>query len=238
MIALACMIGALIALIALVGLRSRPEDLGQHPDGLSPEKLKQTPAHTRRNIIRTYRSAINRKLKEAFKTRSMWLMLISLSIAYFLWQLILTQSPAHLPDRGFSPSDPVLFLQPALIYGLILGCSILGRLSISVLGERIEARYIMMVAGILLLAGIGFGATYVSSPLIAGNYFGAESYPLISRVPHPVTCIFQYLSPTIAGMIFDINHSYLPAVIIAGIGGMIGTVFIFACKPPVPEKAT
>ena len=118
---------------------------------------------------------------------------------FFLWQMLLTQTPAHLSDRGFVSTDPVIFLQPAFIYGMILAFSIVGRLSISFLGELIESRYLIGIAGLCLLgggvlfwfasrdnlwaaylypllAGFGFGATYVCSPLLVGNYFGASSH--------------------------------------------------------------
>jgi hypothetical protein len=88
-----------------------------------------------------------------------------------------------------------------------------------------------------LFTGIGFGATYVSFPLISGNYYGVGSFPNVMRVVNPVNCIFQYAAPTVAGMTFDISHSYGPVLLIAGIGGLIGALLIFACKPPLIDRA-
>jgi MFS family permease len=255
-IALACFIGAGVALAAV---RNRPEELGQHPDGISPQQLEQATKSAKHVLIRTYRSPINWSTAAAFKTRSMWLLMIGTAVIFFLWQALLTQTPAHLHDRGFLSSDPVLFMQPAFIYGLILAFSIVGRLSVSFLGEKIESRFIMATAGLLLViggvlfwlaskenlwavylfpvfTGVGFGATYVSMPLTIGNYYGVGSFANLARVTNPINTIFQYSAPAVAGLMYDVNHNYGMAVLIACIAGLIGTVLIFFCKPPVPDK--
>ena len=55
-IAFAVFIGAVIALIMV---RNQPADLGQHPDGLSPQQLHEKQLHYAYKHIRTYRSSIN-----------------------------------------------------------------------------------------------------------------------------------------------------------------------------------
>jgi len=253
-IALACVIGAVIALIAV---RNRPEDLGQHPDGMTPQAEQAAIGHARHRLIRTYRTPINWSFQDAVKTRSLWLIVAATALIFFLWQAVLTQTPAHMNDRGFSPADPQLIFHPAFIYGLILACSIIGRLSVSFLGEKIEARYLIAIAGFSLLvggvlftiasrdnlwaaylfpltAGFGFGATYVATPLIVGNYFGAASFPSISRITNPINSIFQFAAPAVAGYMYDINGNYETAMLIACTGGLIGAVLILFCRPPRP----
>jgi len=254
-IALACLAGAVIALIAV---RNRPEDLGQHPDGLDPAAEKAAIAHTRHRLIRTYRTPVNWSFQDAVRTRSLWLIVGATGFIYFLWQAVLTQTPAHLLDRGFSPTDPHILFQPAFIYGLILACSIIGRLSVSFVGEKIETRYLIAIAGFSLLvggvlftvaskdnlyaayiypllSGFGFGAAYVSTPLIVGNYFGAASFPSISRITNPVNSVFQFMSPAFAGYMYDICGNYDAAMLIACSGGLIGAVLILFCTPPKPH---
>jgi MFS family permease len=254
-IALACLAGAVIALIAV---RNRPEDLGQHADGLAPEAEQAAIAHARHRLIRTYRTPFNWSFQDAVKTRSLWLIVGATAFIFFLWQAVLTQTPAHLQDRGFSPADPQLIFHPAFIYGLILACSIIGRLSVSFLGEKIETRYLIAIAGFSLLlggilftiasrdnlwiaylyplmAGFGFGTTYVATPLIVGNYFGAASFPSISRITNPVNSIFQFAAPAFAGYMYDIYGNYEAAMIIACTGGLIGVVLVLFCTPPKPH---
>ncbi len=212
-IAITCFIGAIIAMIAV---RNRPEDLGQHPDGLSPQQLREAILHAKHKPIRTYRSPVNWRFRDAVKTRSLWMIVIATGFIFFLWQAALTQTTFHLRDVGFSPQDPSIFLRPEFVYGMILACSIIGRLSVSFLGERIESRFLMSIAGFSLViggilfwlaskdnlwavylfplfTGFGFGATYVSVPLITGNYFGAGAFPSISAITNPVGCSFPIL---------------------------------------------
>ncbi|MFA5400270.1 MAG: MFS transporter [Dehalococcoidia bacterium] len=255
-IALACLAGAVIALIAV---RNRPEDLGQHPDGLSPQAEQTAVAHARHRMVKTYRTPINWNFRDAVRTRALWLIVGATGLIYFLWQAVLTQTPAHMLDRGFLPTDPQLIFHPAFIYGLILACSIIGRLSISFLGEKIETRYLIAIAGFSLLvggvlftiaskdtlwavyifpllSGFGFGAAYVATPLIVGNYFGAAHFPSISRITNPVNSIFQFMSPAFAGFMFDIYGNYDAAMLIGCVGGLIGVVLILFCTPPKPHK--
>lgn len=255
-IAATCFIGAVIAMLAV---RNRPEDLGQHQDGLSPERLHQAMQHAKHKPIRTFRAAINWKFRDAVRTRQLWMIIFATGMIFFLWQAVMTQTTFHLRDRGFSPADPSIFLRPDFVYGLILACSIIGRLSISFLGERIESRFLiasaalsLIIGGLLfwvasketlwavylfpLFTGFGFGATYVSVPLITGNYFGVGAFPSISAITNPIGSIFQFSAPFIAGWIYDINGSYAPAVAIACSGAFIGALLILLCTPPHPRQ--
>jgi len=255
-IAVACLAGSVIAMIAV---RNRPEELGQHPDGMTPEAVRVAMSHGKSKPIKTYRSPVNWHFKDALKTRTIWFSIIGISFIFFLWQTVLTQTPAHLTDRGFSLSDPILFLQPAFIYGLILAFSIVGRLSVSFLGELIESRFLIAIAGFCLisggvlfwfasrdnlwatylyplLAGFGFGASYVSYPLLLGNYFGTESFHKISAIFNPITTGFQYSAAFVAGQLYDINGNYGMAIIIACSGAFIGTLVILLCRPPEPHN--
>jgi sugar phosphate permease len=255
-IAITCFIGAVIALIAV---RNRPEDLGQHPDGLSPEQLREAILHARHKPIKTYRSPVNWRFRDAVKTPSLWIIVVATGVIFFLWQAVLTQTTFHLRDVGFSPQDPVIFLRPEFVYGMILACSIIGRLSVSFLGERIETRFLMSIAGFSLIiggvlfwlaskdnlwavylfplfTGFGFGATYVSMPLITGNYFGAGAFPSINTIINPVGSIFQFSSPFIAGWLYDINGNYDLAMLLAGSCAIIGSILILFCRPPQPRQ--
>jgi len=254
-IAITCFVGAVIALLAV---RNRPEDLGQHPDGMSPEQEREALSRGKHRPIRTYRSPVNWKTSAAVKTNSLWFILLATGFIFFLWQAVLTQTPFHLRDRGFVSSDPVLFMRPEFIYGLILLFSIIGRLSISFLGEIIESRFLIAIAGFSmllggiffwiasrdmlwatylypLLAGFGFGATYVSTPLITGNYFGAGAFPSISGITNPVNSVFQFSAPFIAGSLYDTYGNYGMALLIGCAGALIGTILILFCKPPNPR---
>jgi len=197
--------------------------------------------------------------RNAVSTPSLWMIVVGAGFIYFLWQAVLTQTSFHLRDQGFSPADPVIFLRPEFVYGTILACSIIGRLSISFLGERIESRFLISIAGLSLViggalfllaskdnlwavylfplfTGFGFGATYVSVPLITGNYFGAGAFPSISSITSPVSSVFQFSSPFIAGWMYDVNGNYNLAILIGCSGALIGAIVILFCRPPQPRQ--
>ena len=247
----------IVAIISLILVRNQPADLGQHPDGLSPEQLHAAQQHARHRLIRTYRSPVNWKVADALKTRALWFLIVAVGLIFFLWQAVLTQTPFHLRDRGFVSTDPSMFFRPEFIYGLIIFCSVIGRLSVSFLGELIESRLLLAISGLSLLiggilfwiaskealwavylfpllVGFGFGATYVSTPLITGNYFGARAFAGISGITNPINSVFQFSAPFIAGMLYDINGNYDLAILIGCAGALVGTILILFCKPPKP----
>jgi len=251
-IALTCFIGAIIALAAV---RNRPEDLNQYPDGLPPQEIHVVSNSQGHHKIRTFRSPINWRFQDALRTRTLWMIIIASTLIFFLWQVVVTQTPFHLHDRGFSSSDPSLFLRPEFIYGLILLFSILGRLSVSFIGELIETRFLIAISATILLAGgilfwiasrenlwavylfplfagFGFGATYICYPLIIGNYFGVGAFPSISAVTHPVSSVFQFSAPFVAGILYDMQGNYGLAVLIGSLCTLLGIMLIMLCKPP------
>jgi MFS family permease len=257
-VALACFIGAGVAGVAV---KDRPEDVGQYPDGVPPDQVREAVRQGQGLIIRTYRTSADWDFRDAVRTRSFWIAVVVIAVIFFMWQTVITQTPAHLRDRGFSPSDPQLIYQPAFIYGLVLACSMIGRLSISFLGERIEPRFLIAIAGASLImggilfwfasrdnlwatylyplfTGFGFGATYVCQPLIIGNYFGLRSFADLNRISHPIGSVFQSMAPAFAGFIYDINGNYGTAIVVACLAALVGTVLVFFCIPPKPHHRT
>ena len=247
----------IVAVVALILVRNEPADLGQHPDGLSPQQLHEVQQHAKHRLIRTYRSPVNWTVRNALRTPTIWLLIASTGCIFFLWQAILTQTPFHLRDRGFLSTDPSLLMRPEFIYGLIIFCSIIGRLSVSFLGELFETRFLLSTAGFSLFiggilfwiaskeaiwavylfplfVGFGFGATYVSTPLITGNYFGAGAFAGISGITNPIGAVFQFSSPFIAGLLYDINGNYGLAMLVSCTGALAGAVLILFCTPPKP----
>ncbi len=244
-IALASLAGAVVALL---GIRNHPDDLGQDPDGLpahaaSKMTLSTDPHHG------PYRTTKVWTLREAMRTRPFWFLIMAVASSFFLWQIVVTQGPLHLQDRGFEPEMSSFF------YSLALGLSIVGRLAVAALGDRIEPRYLFAIGafcifsgGILfwnispkavwtaylypLLAGFGFGATYICIPIITGNYWGVEVFAKISGVISPMVILVQGGAAPIAGFVYDLYGSYLPVMSVAWILSLAGFMAILFCLPP------
>lgn len=240
------------AVVAVLRVRNRPEDMGQHPDGLGPDEVKSLAAGTRQ-AARTYRTSASWTLRATVRTPAFWLLIIAQAGCFFLWQVIVTQGPLHLQDRGFDPAMAAFF------YSLAIGLSIAGRFTIAGLGDIIEPRFLfafgalcILGGGILfwfvspdamwtaylypLLAGFGLGAAYVCMPTIIGNYWGPEAFAKISGLVAPIAMSFPVMAAPLAGFLYDAQGSYLTVMLISWITVVIGFVAILLCTPPRPKQ--
>ena len=239
------------AVVAIVAVRNRPADMGQHPDGLSPDESKVAAAGTSRRI-RTYRTLVSWTVRDALKTRALWLLVVAAVGSFFVWQIVLTQAPLHLQDRGFDPAMAAFF------YSLAIGLSIAGRFAIAALGDIIEPRFLfafgtlcLLMGGIFfwlvspdamwtaylypLLAGFGLGALYICEATIVGNYWGPEAFAGLRGVIGPIGALFEAVAAPLAGFLYDLQGTYFTVMVIAWIAALVGFVAILLCTPPRPK---
>jgi MFS family permease len=244
-IAVASVIGIVVAILAV---RNQPADVGQHPDGVASYEVEAAASGSSR-AARTYRTPVDWTLRDALKTPALWLLVGAVVCSFFLWQVIVTQGPLHLLDRGFDPAMVAFF------YSLAIGLSIVGRFTIAAVGDIIEPRFLfafgafcILLGGILfwfvspdamwtaylypLLAGFGFGVAYICVPTIIGNYWGSTAFAGISGLESPIVLSFQALVAPLAGFLYDLQGSYFTIMVISWIAVAIGFGAILLCKPP------
>ena len=240
------------AVVAMLKVRNRPEDMGQYPDGLAADGTGSVAARGRR-AARTYRTAARWTVRDAVKTRALWFLIIGQAGCFFLWQVIITQGPLHLQDRGFDPATAAFF------YSLAIGLSIAGRFTIAGLGDIIEPRFLfafgalcILGGGILfwfvspdamwaaylypLLAGFGLGSAYICMPTIIGNYWGPEAFAKVNGLIAPIAMSFPVMAAPLAGFLYDAQGSYLTVMLISWIATVIGFVAVLLCTPPRPKQ--
>jgi MFS family permease len=243
------MAAVVAAVVAVVAVRNRPADLGQYPDGRPPDAA--APGAGAARAIRTHRTDIDWTLTEVVKTRALWLLLVATVGAFFLWQVLVTQGPLHLQDRGFDPT------MAAFLYSLAIGLSIIGRFTAAALGDVIELRFIfgfaalcILAGGILFwfaspnamwiaylyppLAGFGMGAAYICEATMVANYWGAEAFARVRGLIGPIAVLFEAGAPPLAGFLYDVQGTYLTVMILSWLGAIIGVVAILLCRPPTP----
>jgi len=247
-IAVASVIGIVVAILTV---RNQPADVGQHPDGVASYEL-ETAASGSSRAARTYRAPVDWTLRDALKTPALWLLVGAVVCCFFLWQVIVSQGPLHLQDRGFDPAMAAFF------YSLAIGLSIVGRFTIAAVGDIIEPRFLfafgafcILLGGILfwfvspdamwtaylypLLAGFGFGVVYICVPTIIGNYWGSTAFAGISGLESPIALSFQAMAAPLAGFLYDLQGSYFTIMGISWIVAAIGFVTILLCTPPKPK---
>ncbi len=244
--------GALIpTLILLLWLRSKPSDLGQHQDGISPEQVKTASLQARR-VARTYRTTEIWSLKEALRTRTLWVMILCFIVMGLPIYLFTTHGALHMMDKGYKP------MQAAYALSMLVLISGFARFPVGWLADYVEARRLMLlffigyIASLFLfwqatsipmiitgccLFGFCFGANLVLMPIIIGNYFGPSSFASVNGFTLPFQTGFSALIPVMAGYTFDFNKSYDWAfIILIALAGaaMMGTVMM---TPPVKETS-
>jgi MFS family permease len=249
-----CLAGIHLLLTVVMGgilIRSRPEDIGQVPDGIA-DACRQT------NIDkpapgRVYQTAVDWKVRDALRTPALWLMIVIFSATWFAMNMLTTHQVAYLQDLRFSP------MMSATALGLTIGMSIIGRLICGALGMRFEGRYlaIIFLAGMALgivaliyargiafvylysiLTGIGFGGMVVLMPNLFGAYFGRTNYSQIIGWTMPIATVASAGSPALAGFLYDITGRYFWPFAIAAALIFASIVFALMARPPIPPITT
>ena len=241
----------LVLAIVLGGIliRNKPEELGQVSDGGSTGTASEAGGGSR-VLSRVYQTAVDWKVGEALRTRALWLVLIFSSAMAFTLSLLMLHQISYLQDLGFS------HMRASTTLGLLVGMSIIGRLVCGTLGIRFESRYlaaaflVLFAAGIIILmnsrtlpfiylyatlSGIGYGALIVIQPAILGAYFGRAHYARIVGWTAPIGTLFGAASPLLAGFIYDISGSYIPAFWVAAVFLGVGVVCALLARPPKPS---
>ncbi len=90
MIAGACVLSGAVALLAV---RNRPSDVGQHPYGLFPEAPGPVTPGEQQPTTRTYRTHASWTLRAAVRTPTFWLLIIAVAGNFSLWHILITKVP-------------------------------------------------------------------------------------------------------------------------------------------------
>ena len=216
---------ALGVLPALLLMARRPEDLGIEPDGGGESESRSAsagrPATGRRP--RSAAEEVNFTPRQAVATWSFWLMML-FAFAGFIVQagVSLHQAP-HFIDQGVP--DSVAVFTPVTFAISQVPASIMW----SALGGRVEARFVMTAAGLVVasgavitafasgigvgilgsfILGFGVGGLHITARLTWADYFGRlhlgkiRSWGLAAQVGG------QAIGPTAAGFVWDWTGNY------------------------------
>jgi MFS family permease len=234
--------------VILVGLfmKNKPEDIGQVPDGIfdpEPEKID-----TRAPTSGLYRTPVAFTPKEAFATRTLWLLIIFYVLFMFTGNAKITHAVAFYYDLGLTS------VQAADIVGISSLIMVLSQLSIGFAGLRYDMHRVAVIGFMLVVIGmvilvyantltmiyvyallnyIGTGANFVAMMNLLANYYGAKNYPVIMGYVAPCWALPASLGAPFAGYIRDTMGSYVPAWKIFVILLFIALILLIFAKPPV-----
>lgn len=228
------------SVIAALFIRDTPEQLGQHRDGILPELTNASKLSAKSSVADLWTA------KMAFRTHQFWLIVVAGTAYAVPWGAIISHGASHIRNTdAIAASFAFLMTIPSL-------AGLFGRLS-GGLGDWLRPQ-VVLVGSLLLegagcivflyansvpvavfglaIFGLGFGAAYVSIPVVFTDFFGRTAFGLTSGVRMLFTGIFNGLAPWIAGVIFDETQSYvIPFWGLFGVA-MLGVVAASVARNP------
>lgn len=240
---LVALVAAVSAIVALLFVKERPEDLGQLADG-APEIAAPLPRPGQDTIATTYAWTP----REAYGTSSYWMIVIAGIGCKFPFFFILAHWILDLRASGLSNSQAVWAMASTMV------AAVAGRLIGGWLVDKMPGRYAFMLGlcctlaatilaygNTLLIAlaasiafGVGFGWAFICMITLTAQYFGASAYPKLSGTLFLFTGIMSAPAGIVGGWLFDLYHSYSACFLVIFVLVAAGVLALGAAKPPRP----
>ena len=239
-----CFIIGVTALAALVAvaqvMRRDPQSMG-----LLPDDGNSLPAGAACSS-----DDCSLSLREASRIREFWTLCVAEFTVFFCLLTIVVHIVPHARDLGLPPTTA------AGVLSTIGGVSMLGRITIGTLNDRIGGKRSLIICFIILVCGLvwlqlshaswmlfvfaiiyGFahgGLFTVMSPTVA-ELFGTGSHGLLFGIVLFSGTLGGAIGPLMAGSIFDLTGSYRLVFIILTAMALVGIILITTLRPPAGD---
>lgn len=236
--------GLLTLGLVIFFVKDKPEEMGLFPDGVASakevEEAKEKP--------HPFRTNIDWSLKQTFATPIYWALLFGFAAPSATYATYLAHGVLHLRDVGFTPEKAAIAISISSTF------SLLSKLLVGFLGDRIDPKYIWgfflccASFGIFTLAnansdltmavgvaglGSGFGGMIVCMVTVYPNYFGVKVFPILSGISLTLQGSAIALVPTFIGKIYDKTGSYTSSFYaLSGACLFMAIIMMFFVKPP------
>jgi len=241
-------IWALAFVPVLLLVRRRPEDMGLRPDGDSAEEAEAL------GIAGTGGRSGPEEiwgLKEALRTRSMWLLLIGFNITGLALSGVFIHFYPYLEAKGIEPDIA------ATAVTTFAFCAAVVKVPWGLVAERFHVRYCITACYIgcalsliilitsnsvplvflyAIVYGVILGGDMVLRELVWANYYGRTFLGTIRGVTMPANLLSAAGGPLLAAWLRDRTGSYELPYTIFFVVAIIGTFFIFLARPPVKPR--
>lgn len=202
---------------ASIFMRSSPEDVGLLPDG---EKYSSTVEPINNAAVQEY------SLRAAVRLPQFWILFVIYICMTSGLLGVMYHLPAYATDLGIST------IWAASTVGLVGGFSIIGRIVTGIVSDKVGRRIALVVIySVLVLAliaiiwvkttlplilwvfvfGFCYGAMVVAVWGLAADLFGRRAVSSILGAITVGAGVGGFLGPWLAGYIFDVWQSYVPA---------------------------
>jgi sugar phosphate permease len=228
-----------------------PEHYGLLPDGAAVGKESGEDIVEAGERYAIESGEVDFTLKEAFRTRAFWLIVVAYSFHGALYPVMSIHCIPFLTDRGMDPMAAAATMSlyitasiPARFFGGIIvdrveTTSIRFLLGIAILLQSVGVAIFLfnpesMIAlyGFFILYGIGMGATMPMTPAMRARYFGRKNFGVIAGFSRAFHMPVGFIGPIATGWIYDVTGSYTTAfVYLAALLGISGLIIMFAAPP-------
>ncbi len=228
-----------LMLVAAQFLRRDPQQMGLTPYGKAETKAWALNS-----------SRLDFSFHQAIRSREFWMLGILFICHTFCVQTMMAHVVLHAQGVGISAASA------ANVIAIIGGASIVGRLFLGTLLDRVGSRSILTLSfltktGALIwlvfaraewmfylfaaVFGLGYGGAAVSHSPTVADLFGLSALSLILAGVSFVGTLGAATGPVVAGYIFDVTNSYFWAFMICIVFSVAGVVITMFIKPVTRE---
>jgi len=177
-----------------------------------------------------------------------WVVVLALCGGSAGYTLFLSQGIPHLKDLGYTSQ------QAANALSLTTGSTLLGKVALGAVGDRIDPRFVYAVTlavlgvgliivlnahGTLVLSvfpicvGLGFGGGLVCMMSVLSNYYGPKVFPAAAGMSGAANTLLSFALSQGGGQIYDLAGSYAPAFYSLAGWCFVGALALCLIRPPV-----
>ena len=233
----------LMGLFAMVGIVLASQLMRRDPEGMQTLPLSEPHSNNRGPAP----ESASLSFEEAWKTRSFWILCLAKFADLFCLVSVISHIVPHGIDLGLDPTVAVTVLST------IGGCSIIGRLVLGSLFDRIGPQkslwicFSLLLLGLMLILhtedssllfvfaliyGISHGGFFaVASPSVA-HYFGTRSHGILFGTVLFFGALGGTVGPIATGRIYDLYQSYDNAFMMLMVLTCIGFLLTLGLKHP------
>lgn len=230
------MIVLAVTLTSTLFVRQSPEQMGLQPNG------RKTNSDLNKELGRQSDAEKGSSLKDATRTAPFWVIFVAEIINYMITVTPLVHIVAYATDCGISP------MTAASLLAIIGGFSILGRLVVGAISDRLGAKNLLPITFIIIavmlfsitrsrdltmfyifaiIFGFAYGGSVPLIPALTASYFGLGSMGAILGAIMFGGMVGGGVGPLMAGHIFDLTESYSIAFSALAILAVLGSLLPF-----------
>lgn len=228
-------------------LRRRPEDHGLVPDGqyVAPR------AGDRLAAQRAAVDAVRWTRRDAMRTPALWLLILTFGLGSMGFGAMLFHLIPFLTDSGYTR------VEAAGAFSMFGLSGLLSKPVWGLIADRVPSRFaaaaefLLLALGVFLISiaptlplmygaiftmGVGVGGIITLQETVWADYFGRVTLGTVRAIGRPFTIVSSAGGPVLAGLAYDIRHSYEVAFLTFIAAYVLAALMIVFTPTPKPPR--